>query len=226
MTLAAADEEAQLSSPAPAAAEQDDGFAEFMAILQSPSGTAGGSVEPEGDSKLVTMMMPPAAAAADDEDEDDENGGTKEHPPAPPAKDQARAARPAANCNGLISEQKQMSLPTIEEMPGDGNVKTSLNGQGQKNVRWVESGVSQRGSIDGQKVSARRPGLQFIQSAKAAPSFNFEKISVTVKTRKKKEIKILDNVCGSIQGGSLLAVMGKYFRFCMSLFLFWTDTHN
>lgn len=42
----------------------------------------------------------------------------------------------------------------------------------------------------------------------AALSFSFEGISVTVKTRKKKEVKILDNVCGTIHGGSLLAVMG------------------
>ncbi|EJK71262.1 hypothetical protein THAOC_07319, partial [Thalassiosira oceanica] len=110
MTLAA-DEEAQSpsvpsTSPAPAAAEEDDGFAQFMAFLQSPSGTAGGSAEPhkgvvEGASKLVTMMVPPA-------DEEDENGGTKKQPPASPAKEQARTGSPkAANYNDLIKKNSK-----------------------------------------------------------------------------------------------------------------------
>ena len=113
MTLAA-DEEAPSSSasasvpsnsPAPAAGEEDDGFAQFMAFLQSPS-TAGGSAEPhkgivEGASKLVTMMVPPA------DDEEDENGVKKEQPPESPAKDQARTSQPAANYNDLIKKNSK-----------------------------------------------------------------------------------------------------------------------
>lgn len=115
-----------------------------------------------------------------------------------------------------------MSFPTTinEEPPGDG-------GDGDEAfatcIQYLESDVPRPGSIDGQKTEVpehepvpvdatvsrdtpKRPSLECIQSA--ATSFSFEGISVTVKTRKKKEVKILDNVSGSIQGGSLLAVMG------------------